>query len=92
MVFIFSHTCAFCDYSVPSSDLLTPHVELHRQPNRNLLATQSIMNLTKLKPISADVQLAQSGELVDGSVTEVHDHLDLYENAVTEAEEAEMYR
>jgi len=50
------------------------------------------MNLTKLKPISADVQLAQSGELVDGSVTEVHDHLDLYENAVTEAEEAEMYR
>lgn len=55
---------------------------MHEQPNRNLLATQTIMNLTKLKPIAADIQLAQNAELVDngGLVTVFHDHLNLYEN------------
>lgn len=82
------HTCGFCDYSVPADKLLRSHELLHQQPNRNLLATQSIMNLTKLKPIAADTQLAQSAELADGSVTDVHDHLALYENvdSATETE------
>lgn len=65
---------------MPTSDLLKVHEKLHEQPNRNLLATQSIMNLTQLRPISADVQLAQSAEIVNGVITDVHDHLDLYEN------------
>ena len=74
------HTCGYCDYSVPTAELLKPHEKLHTQPNRNLLATQSIMNLTKLKPVSADIQLAHSAEMADDTVTDVHDHLNLYEN------------
>ena len=38
------------------------------------------MNLTKLKPVSADIQLAHSAEMADDTVTDVHDHLNLYEN------------
>lgn len=74
---------------MPTADLLKPHEKLHTQPNRNLLATQSIMNLTKLKPVSADVQLAHSAELADGSVTDVHDHLNLYENIDSEQMDAQ---
>lgn len=78
--FIDRYTCSYCDYSVPTAELLKPHEQLHSQPNRNLLATQSIMNLTKLKPVSADMQLAHSAEVVDGTLRDVHDHLNLYEN------------
>ena len=65
---------------MPSESLLLGHESLHQQPNRNLLATQSIMNLTKLKPIGADVQLAQSTELINDGITAGHDHMNLYEN------------
>lgn len=81
--------CKFCDYNAPKAKLLKAHEALHQQPHPNLLSTQSITNLTKLKPIAADVHLAHTAQLTDASqmpdgvpaVTDVHDHLNLYENA-----------
>lgn len=80
VLLFYRHTCSYCDYSAPSAGLAELHESLHEKPNRNLLATQSIMNLTQLKPISADTHLNQTAEIVNGEITDAHDHLQLYEN------------
>ncbi|XP_046336984.2 zinc finger protein Xfin-like isoform X2 [Haliotis rufescens] len=83
-------TCDFCDYSVPSNNLLAQHRKLHMMPNQNLLAAQSLINLQHLAHVPADVALASALPPIDTkepiTISVIHDHLDLYENAPPEAE------
>ncbi|KAL5021317.1 hypothetical protein ScPMuIL_000472 [Solemya velum] len=91
------HVCEYCDYSVPSYNLLVQHCKLHMMPNQNLLAAQSISNLQHLPEVPADVALAsavpvtESGKPVTVSIT--HDHIELYENSAEfNGEPKKLYR
>ena len=86
--------CDFCDYSVPTNNLLSQHMRLHFQPNQNLLAAQSILNLQYLPEMPADVALASMMTNNDAKhpVSITHDHIDLYENAPEDAEPKKLYR
>ena len=86
--------CDFCDYSVPSMNLLCQHTKLHFEPNQNLLAAQSILNLQYLPEMPADVALSSMMTNVDSKhpVSVTHDHLELYENAPEECEPKKLYR
>ncbi|CAI9735193.1 finger Xfin [Octopus vulgaris] len=90
------YTCEYCDYSVPSNNLLVQHRKLHFSPNPNLVATQSISNLQRLPEIPADVALASalppldSNDPVPLSVT--HDHLDLYEHVQPEKDDSDIVK
>lgn len=91
------YMCEFCDYSVPSSNLLAQHKKLHMMPNQNLLAVQSILNLQHLPEVPADMMLASSLPRVTDSKEPVtynitHDHMDLYENAEQDTEPRKLYR
>ncbi|KAL3859797.1 hypothetical protein ACJMK2_009991 [Sinanodonta woodiana] len=87
-------TCDFCDYSVPSQNLLVQHRKLHFMPNQNLLAAQSIMNLQHLPEVPADVALSSMLPMDDSTepVSVTHDHFDLYENTENENEPKKLYR
>ena len=89
--------CMYCDYSVPSNNLLAQHTKLHMKPNQNLLAVQSLSNLQLLEEVPADVALASALPPLDrkGSFTVsiTHDHMDLYENSPElEIEPKKLYR
>ena len=86
--------CDFCDYSVPSMNLLSQHTKLHFEPNQNLLAAQSILNLQHLPDMPADVALASMMTNADSKhpVSVTHDHLELYENAPEDCEPKKLYR
>ena len=86
--------CDFCDYSVPSMNLLSQHTKLHFEPNQNLLAAQSILNLQHLPEMPADVALSSMMTNVDSKhpVSVTHDHLELYENAPEDSEPKKLYR
>ena len=87
--------CSFCDYSVPSMNLLSQHTKLHFEPNQNLLAAQSILNLQHLPEMPADVALSSMmANVVDSKhpVSVTHDHLELYENAPEDCEPKKIYR
>lgn len=93
------YTCDYCDYGVPSNNLLVQHRKLHFSPNPNLVATQSISNLQRLPEIPADLALASVLPPMDSNdftpLALTHDHLDLYENAEPEKEDSEpkkLYR
>ncbi|CAL1532373.1 unnamed protein product [Lymnaea stagnalis] len=90
------YTCQYCDYSVPSSNLLLQHTKLHMMPNQNLLASQSITNLQHLSEVPADVALASALPPADTDTTVtisvIHDHLGLYENSIYDAEPKKLYR
>ncbi|KAL8608397.1 hypothetical protein ACOMHN_002630 [Nucella lapillus] len=76
--------CQYCDYAVPSMNLLHQHQRIHLMPNQNLLASQSFSNLQHLKEVPADVALASALPPTDSSesvtINVIHDHLELYEN------------
>ena len=86
--------CDFCDYSVSSMNLLAQHTKLHFEPNQNLLAAQSILNLQHLPDMPADVALASMMTNADSKhpVSVTHDHLELYENAPEDCEPKKLYR
>uniref|UniRef100_A0A2C9KKT1 C2H2-type domain-containing protein n=1 Tax=Biomphalaria glabrata TaxID=6526 RepID=A0A2C9KKT1_BIOGL len=90
------YTCQYCDYSVPSSNLLLQHTKLHMMPNQNLLSSQSITNLHHLTEVPADVALASALPPADTettvTVSVVHDHLGLYENSIYDSEPKKLYR
>ncbi|XP_005092652.1 uncharacterized protein LOC101864368 [Aplysia californica] len=90
------YTCQFCDYSVPSNNLLLQHTKLHLMPNQNLLLSQSINNLQQLSDVPADVALASALPPADAhspvTISVVHDHLGLYENGIMDAEPKKLYR
>lgn len=93
------YTCDYCDYGVPSNNLLVQHRKLHLRPNPNLVATQSISNLQQLPEIPADLALASVLPPMDPKnftpLAVTHDHLDLYENTQPEKEDSEpkkLYR
>ncbi|XP_059162480.1 uncharacterized protein LOC131945881 isoform X2 [Physella acuta] len=90
------YTCQYCDYSVPSSNLLLQHTKLHMMPNQNLLASQSITNLQHLSEVPADVALASALPPTDTDATVtisvIHDHLGLYENSIYDTEPKKLYR
>ncbi|XP_076448895.1 uncharacterized protein LOC143285473 isoform X2 [Babylonia areolata] len=93
------HLCQYCDYSVPTMNLLQQHQRIHLMPNQNLLATQSFSNLQHLKEVPADVALASALPPTDSSesvtINVIHDHLELYENNDTnsfDAEPKKLYR
>ncbi|VDI05492.1 Hypothetical predicted protein [Mytilus galloprovincialis] len=79
------HMCKYCDYSVPSRNLLVQHERLHCTPNQNLLAIQSLSNLMQLPEVPADVALASALPPIDTKesfkVSVTHDHIELYENS-----------
>ncbi|XP_050399121.2 zinc finger protein 208 isoform X1 [Patella vulgata] len=89
------HTCEFCDYSVPSNNLLLQHRKIHMMPNQNLLAAQSLTNLQHLTEVPADVALASALPPIDTrepvTISVIHDHLDLYEN-MEDLEPKKLYR
>lgn len=86
--------CDFCDYSVPTNILLTQHLKLHFEPNQNLLAAQSILNLQFLPDMPADVALASmlTNNDAKNPVSITHDHIDLYENQSENMEPKKLYR
>lgn len=86
--------CDFCDYSVPTMNLLNQHMRLHFEPNQNLLAAQSIVNLQYLPEMPADVALASMMTNNDSKnpVSITHDHIDLYENQPEDLEPKKLYR
>lgn len=86
--------CDFCDYSVPTMNLLNQHMRLHFEPNQNLLAAQSIVNLQYLPEMPADVALASMITNNDSKnpVSITHDHIDLYENQPEDLEPKKLYR
>ncbi|KAK3086615.1 hypothetical protein FSP39_021048 [Pinctada imbricata] len=89
--------CKYCDYSVPSNNLLAQHMKLHMSPNQNLLAVQSLSNLQLLEEVPADVALASALPPLDRkgsfSVSITHDHMDLYENSPElDIEPKKLYR
>ncbi|XP_053402465.1 uncharacterized protein LOC123548380 isoform X2 [Mercenaria mercenaria] len=86
--------CDFCDYSVPTMNLLNQHMRLHFEPNQNLLAAQSILNLQYLPEMPADVALASMMTNNDSKnpVSITHDHIDLYENQPEDLEPKKLYR
>ena len=88
------YKCDYCDYSVPSANLLHQHLKLHFEPNQNLLAAQSILNLQHLPQMPADVALASMMTNSDPKhpVSVTHDHIDLFENAPEDAEPKKLYR
>ncbi|KAH3773201.1 uncharacterized protein LOC127846484 [Dreissena polymorpha] len=88
------YKCDFCDYSVPTMNLLTQHTKLHFEPNQNLLAAQSILNLQYLPEMPADVALASMMTRNDAKnpVSITHDHIDLYENQTEDLEPKKLYR
>ncbi|KAH9515691.1 hypothetical protein Btru_011748 [Bulinus truncatus] len=90
------YTCQYCDYSVPSSNLLIQHTKLHLMPNQNLLSSQSITNLQHLNEVPADIALASALPPADTetavTVSVVHDHLGLYENSIYDSEPKKLYR
>ncbi|CAG5131511.1 unnamed protein product [Candidula unifasciata] len=90
------HTCQYCDYSVPSNNLLHQHTKLHLMPNQNLLASQSITNLQHLSEVPADVALASALPPADSdtavTISVIHDHLGLYENSIYDSEPKKLYR
>jgi len=49
--------CRYCDYSVPSRNLLAQHEKLHMVPNQNLLVAQSLSNLLQLPQVSDPVKV-----------------------------------
>ncbi|WAR11682.1 ZN845-like protein [Mya arenaria] len=86
--------CDFCDYSVPTQNLLNQHTRLHFEPNQNLLAAQSILNLQCLPEMPADVALASMMANKDAKnpVSITHDHIELYENQTEDLEPKKLYR
>lgn len=86
--------CDFCDYSVPTMNLLNQHMRLHFEPNQNLLAAQSILNLQYLPEMPADVALASmvANNNAKNPVSITHDHIDLYENQPEDMEPKKLYR
>ncbi|KAL4234325.1 hypothetical protein ACF0H5_005976 [Mactra antiquata] len=86
--------CDFCDYCVPTMNLLNQHMRLHFEPNQNLLAAQSILNLQYLPEMPADVALASMITNNDSKqpVSITHDHIDLYENQPDDFEPKKLYR
>lgn len=89
--------CKYCDYSVPSNNLLNQHQKLHMTPNQNLLAVQSLSNLQMLSDVPADVALSSALPPLDKkgtfSVSVTHDHMDLYENSSElDIEPKKLYR
>ncbi|XP_060075259.1 zinc finger protein 208-like [Ylistrum balloti] len=89
--------CRYCDYSVPSQNLLAQHEKLHRTPNQNLMVAQSLSNLLQLPEVPADVALASALPPLDTkesfTVNVTHDHLELFENSAdSESEPKKLYR
>ena len=86
--------CDFCDYSVPTMNLLNQHARLHFEPNQNLLAAQSILNLQYLPEMPADVALASmiANNNAKNPVSITHDHVELYENQAEDMEPKKLYR
>lgn len=89
--------CMYCDYSVPSNNLLNQHQKLHMTPNQNLLAVQSLSNLQMLSDVPADVALSSALPPIDKkgtfSVSVTHDHMELYENSPElDIEPKKLYR
>ncbi|XP_069113181.1 zinc finger protein 142-like [Argopecten irradians] len=89
--------CRYCDYSVPSQNLLAQHEKLHRTPNQNLMVAQSLSNLLQLPEVPADVALASALPPLDTkesfTVSVTHDHLELFENSAdTDSEPKKLYR
>ncbi|XP_061189633.1 zinc finger protein Xfin-like [Saccostrea echinata] len=89
--------CLYCDYSVPSNNLLNQHQKLHMTPNQNLLAVQSLSNLQMLSEVPADVALSSALPPLDKkgtfSVSVTHDHMDMYENSPElDIEPKKLYR
>lgn len=89
--------CQYCDYSVPSNNLLNQHQKLHMTPNQNLLAVQSLSNLQMLSEVPADVALSSALPPLDKkgtfSVSVTHDHMDMYENSSElDVEPKKLYR
>ena len=86
--------CDFCDYSVPTQNLLNQHTRLHFEPNQNLLAAQSILNLQNLPEMPADVALASmmANKDAQNPVSITHDHIELYENQPEDLEPKRLYR
>ncbi|CAG2195100.1 KRAB [Mytilus edulis] len=79
------HMCKYCDYSVPSRNLLVQHERLHCTQIRTFLAIQSLSNLMQLPEVPADVALASALPPIDTKesfkVSVTHDHIELYENS-----------
>ncbi|XP_033754813.1 zinc finger protein 208-like [Pecten maximus] len=89
--------CRYCDYSVPSQNLLAQHEKLHRTPNQNLMVAQSLSNLLQLPEVPADVALASTLPPLDTkesfTVSVTHDHLELFENSAdADSEPKKLYR
>jgi KRAB domain-containing zinc finger protein len=89
--------CQYCDYSVPSNNLLNQHQKLHMTPNQNLLAVQSLSNLQMLSEVPADVALSSALPPLDKkgtfAVSITHDHMDMYENSSElDVEPKKLYR
>ncbi|OWF48211.1 uncharacterized protein LOC110453388 [Mizuhopecten yessoensis] len=89
--------CRYCDYSVPSQNLLAQHEKLHRTPNQNLMVAQSLSNLLQLPEVPADVALASALPPLDTkesfTVNVTHDHLELFENSSeADSEPKKLYR
>ncbi|KAI0213740.1 hypothetical protein LSAT2_001191 [Lamellibrachia satsuma] len=89
------YLCEYCDYSVPTYQLLVEHRKLHLMPNPNLLSMQSIPNLQQLPEVPADVAAAANftGSSCGSDSNSLNgDDLNLYENSSRFEEPKKLYR
>ena len=90
-----TYVCDFCDYSVPTYNLLLQHKRLHLLPNPNLLSVQSITNLQHLPEATTEIALLTelySADKKNATVGGIHDNWELYENTAQFTEPKKLYR